>query len=129
MWRLGFLPDKARLYDFAKYRPQDYLTDLQHAYTSPLNGPYAELLNNKSIFYAVFGARLPVPSAIACSFGPGMIWFTEAKGPFFAKPVHGDRGRGIMRGCFEGDSVRLNGQLLGRRNSKLNWRQPASPIS
>ena len=114
MWRLGFLPNKARLYDFAKFAPQDYLTDLQHAYTSPLNGPYAELLNNKPIFHAVFGARLPVPFAIACSFGAGMIWLTEAKGPFFAKPACGDRGRGIVRGCFEGDSVRLNGRLLGR---------------
>jgi Sugar-transfer associated ATP-grasp len=43
-----------------------------------------------------------------------MIWLTEAKGPFFAKPARGDRGRGIIRGCFEGDSVRLNGRLLGR---------------
>ncbi len=43
-----------------------------------------------------------------------MIWLTEAKGPFFAKPACGDRGRGIVRGCFEGDSVRLNGRLLGR---------------
>jgi hypothetical protein len=54
MWRLGFLPNKARLYDLAKFAPQDYLTDLQHAYTSPLNGPYAQLLNDKRIFHAVF---------------------------------------------------------------------------
>ncbi|MBC8021211.1 MAG: hypothetical protein H7X78_08390 [Methyloceanibacter sp.] len=79
MWRLGFLPDKARLYDFAKFAPQDYLTDLQHAYTSPLNGPYAELLNNKPIFHAVFGATLPVPAAIACSFGGDMIWKFQAQ--------------------------------------------------
>jgi hypothetical protein len=103
------------------------LTDLQHAYTRPLNGPYAELLNNKSIFHAVFGARLPVPSAIACSFGPGMIWFTEAKGPFYAKPVRGDRGRGIVRGCFEGDSVRLNGQLLGREEFQAQLAATCEP--
>ena len=114
MWQLGFLPSKSRLYDFTKFAPQDFLTDLQFAYTNALNGPYAELLDNKPIFHAVFGAVLPVPAAIACAFGGGMIWLNEAKGPFFAKPAHGLGGMGIIRGCFEGDSVRLNGRLLGR---------------
>ena len=106
LYAQGFLPEKIELYDFEKYDPSLFLSDVQRWMTREVNGDYSIVFNNKILFTQTFRNFCKV-APITAIWRNGRItpyddvWekcitgkLTEPR-KFVAKPLGGGGGGGV----------------------------------
>jgi len=106
LYAQGFLPEKINLYDFERYDPALYLSDVQRWMTREVNGDYSMVFNNKILFTQTFRNFCKVAPITAIWRGGRIIpyddvWekcitgqLTEPR-KFVAKPLGGGGGGGV----------------------------------
>lgn len=119
LWRKGFGGDKAKLYDFARFGHESFLSDLQRELTQLINGRYASVLNDKLIFEAVFGQTFPTSTALGIvergrwvplSDSPTALWDRDVT--VFVKPVAGGGGKNVFKADIRRGDVSVGGRAL-----------------
>jgi len=106
LWRLGFLPSRADMYDFTDYEPQFFLSDLQREHTRYINGPYSAILDNKITFDVVFRNHARMPKSLGWISSTNSCIDIPDGAVFFVKPNSGGGGNGIIKAHREGDTIK-----------------------
>ncbi len=113
LWSRGFSTAKEDLYDFERHGVGSYLSDLQREMTRSINGPYAQILNNKIVFDQVFRPVVSLPEIVAYT-GAGRLRGHLPDLCFYAKPVSGGGGGGVFRGEVNGGTVKVGEETFSR---------------
>lgn len=114
LWAKGFLPGTCELYDFNTHPVEEYLSDLQREMTRGINGPYAALLHSKILFNEIFGAIVSTPLIVAYTNSNALIGELSSGLRFFAKPVEGGGGLGVIRGEVNASGIAIKTEVFSR---------------
>lgn len=112
LWRAGFLPSLANLYDFASHGLSAYLSDLQREHTRRLNGPYHVVLSNKFAFDCVFGGTVRIPRSFGWVSASGENVTIPDQAVFYARPSTGGGGHGIIKAQRLGPDICIDGACV-----------------
>jgi Sugar-transfer associated ATP-grasp len=138
--RHGFFSNKALYYDFRKYDPSLYVSDVQWSRTRTINGKHGDVLNSKIVFERILPSGAFTPKNYAWLHGgklrslseewrgttvDDLIGSSNERGKLVLKPVRGFGGRGIFIIEPQGNSINVNNKTVSvaqarAQLSKLN---------
>jgi hypothetical protein len=125
--RRGFWSSQARNYDFGKYDPSLFVTDIQMHLARNLNGRHGEVLDNKIVFGRILPSGALTPKIYAYLHAGRLSPLCESwretslddllikpneHGKLVLKPVFGLGGQGIFVIGMQGNSMHLNNDIM-----------------
>jgi hypothetical protein len=104
-WKHRFYPDRAFIYDFETWRPEQYLPDAVHRAPDVTDAGYGARTDDKVIFFLQMRAiGAPTPEVVAENVGGRLIYYAApadydallaARGELVVKPRNGMQGSGV----------------------------------
>lgn len=125
LWRAGFKSASYALFGLEHNDPRDYVSDLEVARASRINGALGRVLKDKLLFASLFAPYAAVPEVYGViergQVYPlsrpelrdvGALLELSAKHPLILKPARGNKGRGVLSLRTEGGALHLSGQAV-----------------
>jgi Sugar-transfer associated ATP-grasp len=125
--RHGFFSNKTLYYDFRKYGPYLYVSDVQMNRTRTINGKYGDVLDSKIVFERMLPSGTLTPKNYAWLYAgrlralceewqetslDDLITRPNEHGKVVLKPVRGIGGRGIFIIGLQGNSINVNNKTV-----------------
>ncbi|ADI13246.1 sugar-transfer associated ATP-grasp domain-containing protein [Truepera radiovictrix] len=128
LWRRGFKSTSYVLFDLAHHPPEAYVSDLEVARARRINGAFGRMLKDKLLFEAMLRPYARVPKVLALIERGRLVWLPEVgergdKGTLealfalspagvIAKPVRGNKGRGVLSLQQQEGALLLSGHAV-----------------